>query len=80
MVCEGCPLLDEAGQVPKLAELCYNVYVLGYLFTVDEGDDVRVGQITEDLDLGREVVLELLIELRGVDRLDGYDELPLSLQ
>lgn len=31
---------------------------------IDEGDDMRVIEAFEDLDLGREVLFQLLVELR----------------
>jgi len=37
-----------------------------------EGDDVGVPERLEDVDLAVEVFLEFLVELREVDRLDGY--------
>jgi len=39
---------------------------------VDEGYDMRVVQAAEDRNLGNEVVLELLVELVHVDRLDSH--------
>lgn len=41
------------------------------LMAVDERDDVRVIQTLENVDFGREVFSQLLVELRQVDRFDG---------
>jgi hypothetical protein len=48
------------------------VYVLGGLLAIDQRDDVWMVQAFEDSDLGGEVVFELFVELRKVDRLDCH--------
>lgn len=42
---------------------------------VDKGDNVWVLEALEDIDFGGKVVLQLLIELREVDGLDGDEGL-----
>ena len=51
----------------------------GRFLTVDEGNDVRMVKAFEDLDFGVEVLLQLLVEFREIDRLDCYES-PCSLQ
>ena len=45
----------------------------GRFLTVDEGNDVRMVKAFEDLDFGVEVLLQLLVEFREIDRLDCYE-------
>lgn len=52
-------LPDESGQISKLAKLHYEVDVVLRFEAVDERDDVRVLNALEDVDLGKEVGLEL---------------------
>ena len=39
---------------------------------IDESDDMGMVEAFEDLDFAVEVVLELLIEFRQIDRFDSY--------
>jgi hypothetical protein len=71
VVTQLVPLLDEVRQVSELAVLHDQVYVSRRLSTVNQGNDVGVVEALEDLDLAVEVVLELAVELREIDRLDG---------
>lgn len=69
---EGISLLDEIGKIPQLAELHHQVYMGGGLLTIDQGDDVRVMEAFKYMDLGVEVLFELLVKLVQVDRLDSH--------
>lgn len=42
-------------------------------FAVDQGNDVGMMEAFENVDLGVEVVFELLVESVDIDRLDGYE-------
>ena len=42
------------------------------LLTVDERDNMWMMEAFEDMDLGIEVILQLLVELLQVNRLYGY--------
>lgn len=39
---------------------------------IDESDDMRMVQALENVNLRREIVFQLLVEFRQVDRLDGH--------
>lgn len=47
------------------------MYMGGGFITVEEGDDVGMIEALEDLNLGRQVFLQFLVELRESDRFDG---------
>ena len=47
--------------------------MLGGLFAINQCNDVWMVQAFEDSDLGGEVVFELFVELRKVDRLDCHE-------
>lgn len=64
-------LLDEQGEIPQLAVLHDEIDVRGRLDTVMEGDDVRMPQRLEDLNLPKQVLLKLLVQPGEFDRLDG---------
>jgi len=49
------------------------MYVSHRLSTIDEGNDVWVMEAFENLDFGVEVLLQFLIQLREIDRLDCYE-------
>lgn len=69
---EGISLLDEIRKIPQLAKLHHQVYMGGGLLTVDQSDNVWVMQAFEYVDLGVQVLFELLIKLVQVDRLDSH--------
>ena len=48
------------------------MYVSHRLSTVDESNDVWVMEAFENLDFGVEILLQFLIQLREIDRLDCY--------
>lgn len=43
----------------------------GRLMAINQGNDVWMKQAAQDGDFGSEVVLELLVQLAHIDRLDG---------
>ena len=47
--------------------------MIGGFEDVDQGDDVRVGDIAQYLDLGEEVGLEFALELSMLDGFDGQE-------
>ena len=47
--------------------------VCGRFLAVDQSDDVWMMQAFEDVDLGIEIFLELLVELVEMNRLDRYE-------
>ena len=49
------------------------MYVLGGLLAINQRNNVWMVQAFEDSDLGGEVVFELFVELRKVDRLDCHE-------
>lgn len=71
MVPQRFPPLDEQGQVSQGAVFHDQMDVRGGLMAVDERDDVGVVEAFENVDLRGQIVLELLVEFRQVDRLDG---------
>lgn len=72
MAGERISFLDKIRQIPQLAELHDQMYVCSSLLAVDERHDVWMMEAFQDVNLGVEVVLELLVELFQVDRFDGH--------
>jgi hypothetical protein len=48
------------------------VYVRRGLSAVDESHDMRVVKAFKDFDFRVKIILQFLIELREIDRFDGY--------
>lgn len=48
------------------------MYMGGSLLTIDQGDDVRVMEAFEYMDLRVEVLFELLVKFVQIDRLDRH--------
>jgi len=72
VVAQFVSLLDEVRQISKLAVFHHEMYMGRRFSAIDESDDMGMVEAFEDLDFAVEVVLELLIEFRQIDRFDSY--------
>lgn len=51
------------------------MYVRFCFVAIDEGDDMRVLEVLEDINLGIQVLLKLLVELRKRNGLDCHESI-----
>ena len=64
--------LDEHGKISELAKLHDEVDVRSPFPTFVEGDDMRMMERPQDLNLCIQVLLQFLVELRHINGLDGH--------
>lgn len=64
---------DEEGQVPQRTELHHQMDMGGRFIAINKGDDVRVVETLEDLNLRRQTLLQFLVELRQSNRFDSHE-------